>query len=608
MIDGVRPGDDFNNRADFHQLLESNGWTTKGRTGPGGQHWTRPGTKHGTSATLKDGCLYVFSSNAGLPLGPNDAFAAYTHYNHNGDYSAAAKELSAKGYGEKAKSTTTACESCESCEKAVTPDPVFFDDTPAVRISPAVFPGHIGEMVDAVARATETPVELPALFVLSVLSTCTQQKFQVNAEPDYYEPLNLWTIVALESGNRKSAVTKTLTQPLLDWELEQTENTGTEISKLEEERDNKLARIKTLRVNYAKAEAADLDEIEQEILKVKDSVPEVPALPRVWVQDITPEKLGDLMAEQGEKISILSSEGGVFFFFSGRYSNGILNLDIYLQAHAGDPVRVDRHSRSAIFMRNPALTMGLSPQPDVLQGLSGKPGFRGRGLLARFLYALPPSPLGNRCLQTIPVPEGTRSRFHNTLIALLSISPVKDENGTITPYTLTLTDEARLEWKDFALVVEKEMRPGGRFENITDWASKLPGAALRIAGNFHCALNAYNQPWASPITKETMNSALELSSILSEHALKVFGYMGADKSLEAARKVWAWIERNRATEFTARDCFRALSGTYKRMEDISPAINVLIERYYIIEQAKDNKPGRPSRTFNVHPNICEGWK
>ena len=122
------------------------------------------------------------------------------------------------------------------------------------------------------------------------------------------------------------------------------------------------------------------------------------------------------------------------------------------------------------------------------------------------------------------------------------------------------------------------------------------------------AINVNNHPWATPNSKNTINNVLKLSAILAEHALLVFGYMGADKSLEAAKKVWSWIERNRQEQFTARDCFQALKGTYKRMDDLNPAISVLIERYYIFEPNKEKKPGRPSRIFDVHPQICEGWK
>ena len=186
--------------------------------------------------------------------------------------------------------------------------------------------------------------------------------------------------------------------------------------------------------------------------------------------------------------------------------------------------------------------------------------------------------------------------------------PFQDAQGRSVPYILKLTNEAWREWKDFSFAIEQDMRPGERFEYIKDWASKLPGAAARIAGNFHCAINANNQPWASKVTKETMNNALTLSAILAEHALLVFGYMGADKSLEAASKVWKWVERNRHRKFTARDCFQALKGTYKRAAELEPAFDVLLERHYMIEEEKHPKSGRPSRIFIVNPRLTEDWK
>jgi putative DNA primase/helicase len=55
----------------------------------------------------------VFSSSTPLPLDANSAFSVYTHYNHGGDYSAAAKELVRQGYGEKPKKTNSTCENAE---------------------------------------------------------------------------------------------------------------------------------------------------------------------------------------------------------------------------------------------------------------------------------------------------------------------------------------------------------------------------------------------------------------------------------------------------------------------------------------------------------------
>jgi hypothetical protein len=48
------------------------------------------------------------------------------------------------------------------------------------------------------------------------------------------------------------------------------------------------------------------------------------------------------------------------------------------------------------YVKQPAVTVALTMQPDVLVRLMDTPGFRGRGLLGRFLYAMPPSLLGRR--------------------------------------------------------------------------------------------------------------------------------------------------------------------------------------------------------------------
>jgi len=96
---GARPGDDFNARGDIRNILLKHGWTIF-KPGENVQ-WCRPGKQHGTSATLKDGVFYVFSSNA-APFEANKGyapFAVYTFLEHSGDYAAAATTLRAEGYG-----------------------------------------------------------------------------------------------------------------------------------------------------------------------------------------------------------------------------------------------------------------------------------------------------------------------------------------------------------------------------------------------------------------------------------------------------------------------------------------------------------------------------
>lgn len=102
--DGPRPGDDFNARADWGDILEPHGWQRHCRIG-GGWGWRRPGKKSpgisATTGTRGDGDnLFVFSTSTDLPCEvPLDKFGAHARLNHNGDLAAAARDLAAKGYG-----------------------------------------------------------------------------------------------------------------------------------------------------------------------------------------------------------------------------------------------------------------------------------------------------------------------------------------------------------------------------------------------------------------------------------------------------------------------------------------------------------------------------
>ena len=97
------PGDDYNERGDFRSLLKYYGWQFVRSRPDGNEDWTRPGKdpRLGISATFKDGCFYVFSTDA-APFEPQikySPFAIYATLRHNGDFTAAAGDLARQGYG-----------------------------------------------------------------------------------------------------------------------------------------------------------------------------------------------------------------------------------------------------------------------------------------------------------------------------------------------------------------------------------------------------------------------------------------------------------------------------------------------------------------------------
>lgn len=486
------------------------------------------------------------------------------------------------------------------------PAPVPLDEIAIPSIDVDNLPGLVGGMAKAVSQAVEVPVELPLSLILATISTAIQGKFVVSVRPGYCEGVNIYVDTSLESGNRKSATQEIVTSPLCDWEESKRDEMAEQIKEAASKRANQEARIKSLRAKYGKVKRGDLAEIEAEITEIERGLEEVPTPPQLWCQDVTPERLGSLMATHDERMAILAAEGGIFDILAGRYSNGNPNLDLFLQAHSGDPVRVDRGSRDPVALRKPALTVGVSSQPEVLRKMAATPGFRGRGLLARFLYFFPKSTLGYRSLEPEPVPVEISREYRNTLFSLLSIREVVNDKGRPVSYRLTLTREGYLEWLDFARVVEKDLRDGGRFEAIRDWAGKLPGQAIRLAGILHCSEN-YIRPWEKQINIGTIQAALELASVFASHAEAVFHFMGTDEAFEGAKRVWHWVKRNQLTKFTKRDCYQSLKGFFHRVAKLEGSLGILEERFYTREKKNTPKVGRPSIQYEVNPALTGRW-
>jgi hypothetical protein len=118
-MDGERPGDAYDrDTSAFFDLLRAHDWETVKSV----NYWRRPGKRNGISATWDKipNRFYVFSSSA-HPLEAGKAyspFAVFAILQHGGDFAAAAKDLAARGYGD--KPTNTVERARESLQEAFT--------------------------------------------------------------------------------------------------------------------------------------------------------------------------------------------------------------------------------------------------------------------------------------------------------------------------------------------------------------------------------------------------------------------------------------------------------------------------------------------------------
>ena len=381
-------------------------------------------------------------------------------------------------------------------------------------------PGWVGEMAAAVAESTQTPPALAVMTALGVLATVLQRRFEVSPFGDEYtEPLALWTLTALPSGTRKTAVINSMAGPLVAWEKLLRDRMRDDIAKTNAQRAVAKKRIEKLLIDAGKAKDTTARRIiEAEIQREEVDTPAELRAPRLFTGDCTPERLQALLVEHGERMAVLSDEAGIFLIMAGVYSGGVANLDVFLQGHAGSPMRVDRAGRLA-HVDKPALSFALALQPAALADVASGRRFKDTGLLARFLFALPPSNVGQRDVRLRrPVPEAVADNYHRSLHQLL-----EGWGGEVTaPQRLHLAPDALESWLDLADRIEKAQGDGGKLEAINDWSGKLPGAVARIAAVL--ALAEFGLQ-ISEVPLSSMERAVRLAKVLIPHAQTAFALL-----------------------------------------------------------------------------------
>ncbi|MPZ61584.1 MAG: DUF3987 domain-containing protein [Propionibacteriales bacterium] len=463
-------------------------------------------------------------------------------------------------------------------------------------------PGWLAEYVAAVTDATQTPPDLPGCVALACLSAACGGKALVVPRPGWEEPVNIYTVVALPPGSRKTAVFRALTTPLLAAEKQLVD--VAKGMRIEAEMAARVARAQAEDSARAAEKSGKADAVAEATAAMIDADSlTVPPVPQLVAGNETPESASALLAAQGGRLAVLSAEGGVFNDLAGRYSNKP-NLDLFLKGHGGDVLRTGRIGRDAEYVERPALTLGVTLQPQLLRQLATMPGFRDSGVLARILYALPENTVGRRKIDTPPPPAETTQAYAETLQALvLSLYELPE------PIQLTLTADARAALRQLEEWLEPQLdSTTGRLHAITDWAAKLAGATLRLAGMLHLAAHI-RSGYDQPISSATFRAAARLGHYYLAQALAVFDLMGADSDLEDARHVLAWITRTRSREFTRRDLFYAVRGKtrFAKVTDLDPALVLLTEHGHIRHKPAEPNPkgGRPSAVYEVHPALTE---
>ena len=475
-------------------------------------------------------------------------------------------------------------------------------------IPPDTFDGGFLEaIVKDASLAAETPIELAGFLGLAAIATIVAKRFTVRVEPDYFEPLNIWLAAAMDPSNRKSFVLKTMVGTLVEWERQQARELAPSVEKAKSERKTYEKLIADKRKQIAKLKTQDEQEKAiEEITEMERDLPPVPVAPQLLINDCTPEKVAALLDEQGERISFLDSEAdSMFAMMMGRYSDSPV-LDVYLKAYSGDYCKVDRQTKAPISLSHPLMTMGIAPQPGLIQDLTKKPVLIQRGLLSRFMFALPLSKVGSRKLKPNRVSDGAKRQYEAGIENLLAIQANVNENGVEIPYTIEFSVRAYEQWKAWQKEIEPMLADDGRLADpaLKYWGGKLAGNTARFAALLHIASTApQRRPDEVEIDISIIEKAVSAARVLIDHAIAVHDLANTDSDRHQAIQILDWLGRHHKEHISVRDLHQSLKqrACFQKAQDIRAGCDVLVELGWLLPAGKEPKPGRPSEKFFVHP-------
>lgn len=480
-------------------------------------------------------------------------------------------------------------------------EPIPLDDDPLPPFPVGCLPPVIGNYIRSVSEAMQVPEDMAAVAALVSVAICVQKKFMIKGKADWLEPLNLYGLIVAPPAERKSAVMQAMTEPIHVYEKSVNDFNREEIETSTMKKRLLEKKVASLETAAAKVPTGKNKKTvtEEDVLKAQKELSELNEIKplRLLADDCTPEVLISLLAENNGRMALTSAEGGIFEIMNGRYSQS-MNIDVFLKAHAGDPIRIDRKGRPSEYVPHPALCMLLAVQPVILNGLMSNKDFRGRGLTARFLYCIPQSHVGHRSFETAPIPRDSEEQFGTMINTLLDI-----EQG-VKPKIINLSDEAYRVSADFA--TELEPRLIGDLEPLGDWAGKLHGAILRIAAALHL-VETRKDGSDTPLSLETMCSAIAIGRYFLEHAKKAYKIMGADEQLQGAKMILRTAEKLQIRKpISKRDLYRDCRGSiFQKAADIEAPIIYLCEAGYMREIVINSSGSgrKPSPLFEFNPVI-----
>jgi hypothetical protein len=514
----------------------------------------------------------------------------YQHVQQNGGQNYLARQIT------RAREKMSDPSSSKSIHSWEEPDVSLLDDRrgdlPTFPLD-ALFPDELQRRVELAAHGTGTSIDHVAVPLLGIASSLIGRTRRVRASSSWSQPMTCWTAVVAFSGQGKTPGIDATRKPLAQLEFDRRE----EIAKLKREHERRAELAKANKAKWKK----DLDEA----IKRKEPTPELTAEsdepgrfiePKLYVSDVTIEKMAELLQARPQGMLVLIDELAGWFGSMNRYS-GVAGQDnqFWLMCWDGLPYSMERKTQPSINIDHLLVGIVGGLQPDKLNDV-----FKGAadGMYARFLFAWPDKPPYRPLSDDI-------AEIDPKIMALLDrLARLSDHPVSYPLSHIRLLGRAKHIFERF----RREVHVG---EAILDgrereWWAKAPAHVLRLAGTL--SMMRWAMVGTSPPTEIMwwyIKAAVRLvRDYFWPHARACLRQIGLSQRHADARRVLHWIMATGKQRVRREEIRRDALARQLNADETEKLLNHL-ERAGWLRKVLPRRRGRgrPKAEWQVNPRL-----
>lgn len=444
-----------------------------------------------------------------------------------------------------------------------------------------VLPVRLARFVQECAWACNCPLDFVALPLLSVAGGIVGNSRRLSITRSHRQSACLWAVIVGPPGSGKSAPLDLLKEPLEQIDREQFAD--------------------------FKQKLADWNTSPLENRGPK------PTPVRLLIENSTIESVVKTLSENPRGLIELKDELSALVTGMDQYKDGGKGSErqTRLSIWSGATIRNDRKSNvdsAPVIVRQPFIATLGGIQPGVIDFLKGAK--RGDapppddGFLDRFLVAYP-EPLPAIGEQWREVSKQAADDWEAVCAGLLEMQMDTKENGDRVARLVRLTADGKQAWVDFTESHAAEINDPDFAEHLRGPWSKLTGYCARLALVLNCLRYVCSETESEDVDGESMRRAWKLVAYFKSSFRKLVCAMGSDPRVQEARKIVAWMERNRSRkEFTRRDVYRDLGSSFKRPEAVDQPLRLLADHGFIrpVQEGDNRTTGRKAtQKYEVNP-------